>query len=61
MVESVKDGLTLTYGRDWGGVGYEEFARRLDEWLRYYNEERIKQSLGWMSPAQYRRSLGLVA
>lgn len=49
------------YGRDWGGVGYEEFARRLDEWLRYYNEERIKQSLGWMSPAQYRRSLGLVA
>ncbi|NLB51135.1 MAG: IS3 family transposase, partial [Clostridiaceae bacterium] len=30
-------------------------------YLRWYNQERIKQSLGWMSPVQYRQSLGLVA
>ncbi|WP_041981559.1 IS3 family transposase, partial [Bifidobacterium longum] len=26
-----------------------------------YNETRIKKSLDWMSPVQYRRSLGLAA
>ncbi len=40
--------------RDWEGVGAEEFMGRLDEWLVYYNEEREKQSLGWLSPMQYR-------
>ena len=47
------------YYRDWSGVSIEEFAARLEEYLRYYNEERLKESLGWMSPNQYRRSLGL--
>ncbi|MCH3942952.1 MAG: integrase core domain-containing protein [Atopobiaceae bacterium] len=44
--------------RDWGGVTTEEFASRLDAYLRYYRDERPKQSLGWMSPACYRRRLG---
>ena len=38
-----------------------EFCRMLDTHLRYYNEERPKEKLGWMSPMQYRRSLGLAA
>ncbi|WP_373095488.1 hypothetical protein [Collinsella bouchesdurhonensis] len=29
--------------------------------MRYYRCERIKRSLGWMSPSQYRKSLGLAA
>lgn len=33
----------------------------LDAYLRFYNEGRIKESLGWKSPMQYRRSLGLAA
>ena len=33
----------------------------LDAWLRYYNEERPKEALGWMGPMEYRRSLGLAA
>lgn len=49
------------YGRDWSGVTAAEFMERLDRWLAYYNEDRIKQSLGWMSPRQYRESLGLAA
>lgn len=51
----------LWRGRDWRGVGREEFARRLDAYLRYYCGERLKESLGWMSPDQYRRKLGYAA
>lgn len=49
------------YYRDWEGVTFEEFVAELDAYIEYYNERRIKQSLGWMSPMQYRRSLGLAA
>lgn len=49
------------YGRDWKDTTREEFTAMLDGYLRYYNEERPKESLGWMSPLQYRRSLGLAA
>jgi transposase InsO family protein/transposase-like protein len=49
------------YYRDWEGVSVDEFIERLDSYMRYYREERIKKSLGWMSPAQYRRSLGYAA
>ena len=38
-----------------------EFCRMLDAYLRYYNEERPKEKLGWLSPMRHRRSLGLVA
>lgn len=51
----------LFYGRDWRGVGYEEFRERLAAYLTHYNETKIKKSLDWMSPVQYRRSLGLAA
>ena len=34
-------------------------GRLLDAYLRYCNKERPKEKLGWMSPVQYRRSLGL--
>lgn len=49
------------YGRDWSGVGYEEFRKRLAAYLTHYNETRIKKSLDWMSPVQYRKHLGLAA
>lgn len=46
------------HGRDWSGVGFEEFRRLLAGYLAYYNSGRIKRSLGWRSPEQYRRDLG---
>lgn len=49
------------YYRDWRGVGFEEFAERLDAYMRYYREDRIKESLGWLSPAEYRRRHGYAA
>lgn len=49
------------YGRDWSGWSIHGFMDALDEYTHWYNEERIKLSLGGMSPMQYRRSLGLAA
>lgn len=39
----------------------EEFVSMLSAYLMFYNERRIKESLGWLSPSDYRRSLGLAA
>lgn len=47
--------------RDWSGVSPEEFMERLDAYMEYYCEGRIKESLGWLSPNEYRRSLGYEA
>jgi len=48
------------YHRSWEGVGFEQFAEELDGYIGWYNGSRIKESLGWKSPEQYRKSLGLV-
>lgn len=49
------------YGRDWTGVTMERFMELLDEYLVWYRDERIKSSLGYRSPMQYRKDLGLAA
>ena len=36
---------------------YEELKSAIERYIRYYNEQRIKEKLGWMSPVQYRLSL----
>ena len=46
------------YGRDWSGWSIHGFMDALDEYIHWYNEERIELSLGGMSPMRYRRSLG---
>ena len=46
------------YGRDWRGVDANESMGRLDAFLHYYFEKRIKKRLGWLSPKEYRLSLG---
>ena len=42
------------HGRDWSDVGLGDFMDELDGYLRWYNEGRIKASLGYVSPTQYR-------
>lgn len=49
------------YERDWSGWSLDRFMDALDDYIHWYNEERIKLSLGGISPVQYRRSLGLAA
>lgn len=50
----------MFYNRDWRGVSIEEFKSILNDYLLWYNEKRIKISLNYMSPVEYRRSLGLI-
>lgn len=51
----------MFYNRSWSGVSISQFIEILNKYLIWYNETRIKTSLGNMSPLEYRRSLGLVA
>ena len=44
-----------------GGVSMDDFINEINSYIEWYNTKRIKQSLGYMSPAEYRHSLGLTA
>ncbi len=51
----------MFYTRSWFGVSIDEFCALLDDYIYWYNEKRIKMSLGGRSPLEYRRSLGLAS
>jgi len=51
----------LFYSRDWLSTTIEEFVAALDTYIRWYNESRIKNSLGYRSPMQHRRNLAIAA
>lgn len=48
----------LFYPRNWQSTTIEQFTAVLDSYIRWYNEERIKISLGSRSPLEYRATLG---
>ena len=51
----------MFYNTDWTGISISDFIEILNNYLVWYNESRIKKSLGYMSPMEYRRSPGLAA
>ena len=51
----------LFYSRDWLSTTIEEFIAAVDTYIRWYNESRIKSSLGFRSPVEHRRNLGIAA
>jgi putative transposase len=51
----------MYYHRSWTHVSMTAFLDEIDSYIRWYNEERIKLSLGGKSPVEYRASLGLAA
>jgi len=51
----------MYYNRIWRDVNTEEFIDHLDEYIHWYNEKRVKLSLGGQSPIEYRATLGLAA
>ena len=51
----------LFYPRSWLNTTLDEFISALDSYIHWYNEARIKVSLGFRSPTEYRRNLGIVA
>lgn len=61
QVTSVCRQNELFYARDWMSVSIEEFVSTLDAYIRWYNDTRIKDSLGFRSPIEHRRGLGIAA
>lgn len=53
--------VEMFYGESWAGWSVEAFMGEVEKYIRWYNEERIKQSLGGTSPCGYRRKLGIAA
>lgn len=51
----------MFYGRDWSGVSIDAFMDVVDGYMHWYNEGRIKMSLGCRSPLDYRRAMGFAA
>ena len=51
----------MFYNQSWLGVSTEQFVGILDRYIQWYNEKRIKMSLGAMSPIDYRKRFGLAA
>lgn len=51
----------MYYSRDWAGTTIEEFMQEVNFYIRWYNQHRIKLSLGGLSPMEYRQHLGIAA
>ena len=51
----------LFYSRDWLNTTIDDFVSAVDSYIRWYNEARIKISLGSRSPIEYRRTMGIAA
>jgi transposase InsO family protein len=51
--------VEMYFGEGWDRCTLAELREAVDEYLHCYNAERIKVSLGGLSPLQYRRKLGL--
>lgn len=49
----------MYHGREWSGITPENFMQHVDAYIRWYNERRIKLSLGAVSPEMYCRQLGI--
>lgn len=51
----------MYYNRTWINTTLLDFMQQLDSYIQWYNQGRIKLSLGGISPAEYRRNLGIAA
>ena len=50
----------MFYGHDWQNVSTAEFIDELNDYLIWYNNDRIKMPLGGMNTVNYRRSKRLL-
>ena len=51
----------MFYGRSWIDLSIDDFIDEINRYINWYNTKRIKQSLGYLSPVEYRHNLGLAA
>lgn len=45
--------LEIYYGRTF--KSFNELKQTIGEYIKYYNEDRIKEKLGYLSPVEYRK------
>lgn len=50
----------MFYQRDWKNTTINQFINKLDDYIHWYNNQRIKLSLGGLSPLQYRKKQGCI-
>ena len=43
----------IYYGRTF--KSFNELKKAIKEYIKYYNEDRIKEKLGYLSPVEYRK------
>ena len=53
--------IEMFFPRDWLSTTIEEFVAAVEPYIRWYNDAGIKISLGFHSPVEHRRSLGIAA
>lgn len=51
----------MYYHRNWINTTLGEFMQQVDSYIRWYNQHRIKLSLGGLSPLEYRQFLGIAS
>ena len=49
----------MFYRRKWNNISIEKFMVLINEYIVWYNTKRIKQSLNYLSPKEYRQLLDL--
>lgn len=49
----------LFYGNNWDQYSIAEFMNELKECIHWYRKDRIKLTLGGLSPLDYRRRIGV--
>ncbi len=47
----------MFYQRDWKNTTINQFINKLDDYIHWYNNQRIKLSLGGLSPLQCKRPI----
>lgn len=51
----------MFFAKEWLSTTIEEFVAALDAYIRWYNDVRIKSSLGFRSPTEHRECLGIAS
>ena len=51
----------MFYPGRWTEISIDAFMDEVNCYIRWYNQVRIKESLGYLSPREYRQKLGLIA
>ena len=49
----------MFYNRNWDNTSIEEFIQEVNQYMNWYRADRIKLSLGGLSPLNYRKKVGV--